>query len=443
MENSTDANARKQLEEKFFRRGGAKNKDLLDEAIALRRTLARTLGYKTHADFVLAKRMAKTPDQVSKFLSRLQEKLIPKGRADLAELQALKNAATSGQEPLRSYDWRYYENELKKKKYQVDHELIRRYFPLEQVLSGLFETFETLLGVQFERAETASTWHSSVRTYRIARDSKTVAHFYMDLFPRDGKYGHAAAFTLVGGHRKPDGGYQIPVSAIVANFTPPSEQTPALLEHQEVETLFHEFGHIMHQVLTTAQFASYSGTSVKNDFVEAPSQMLENWVWDEPSLTRLSGHYQTNEKIPKDLVDRLVQSKLANSGIRYLRQLSLALIDMTYHTADTVDATAVYERISREVMLIPIPAETYPQASFGHLMGGYDSGYYGYLWSEVYAQDLFSRFEREGLFNSNTGADYRRWILEPGGLKDPFALIKGFLGREPNEDAFFRSLGLK
>lgn len=442
MENAKSASARKQLEEKFYRRGGVANKDLLDQAIGLRRELSGMLGFPTHAAFVLTKRMAKEPEQVFSFLSRLKDKLIPKGKADLAELERLKLEMTGVNEPIKSYDWRYFENQLKKQKFQVDHELIRQYFPLDVVLKGMFEIYETLLGVTFKVASGAPVWHSSVRLFKVIRDGRVVAHFYMDLFPRDGKYGHAAAFTLVSGYQKPDGSYQGPVSSIVANFTAPTEDSPSLLEHQEVETLFHEFGHIMHQVLTTARYALYSGTAVKNDFVEAPSQMLENWVWHQDSLGKLSGHYQTNEKLPQALLERLIAAKLANSGIRYLRQLSFALIDMTYHTAESFDSTEVYRRLSEQVMLIPIPVNTYPQASFGHLMGGYDSGYYGYLWSEVYAQDMFSRFENEGLLNAKTGRDYRTWILEPGGLKDPFELIRGFLGREPNEEAFLKSIGL-
>ncbi len=452
MENAKSVTARKALEEKFFRRGGMQNTALLDEAIQIRRELAALMGFENHAAFVLTRRMAKDPGQVMTFLNRLKDKLIPKGQADLAQLQILKNAETGTTEPLRSYDWRYYDTQLKKDKYQVDQELIRQYFPLETVVSGMFEIYQRLLGVSFFEVMDAPVWHPSVRLYHVLRNDRVVAQFYMDLFPRDGKYGHAAAFTLVSGFAKADGSYQIPVSSIVANFSPPvvsgasgssaGEGTPSLLAHQEVETLFHEFGHIMHQVLTTARFASYSGTSVKNDFVEAPSQMLENWVWFKESLSKLSGHYQTKEKLPETLLTKLIEAKGVNSGLRYLRQLSFGLIDMTYHTQVGIDSTEVYRRLSEEVMLIPIPDGTYPQASFGHLMGGYDAGYYGYLWSEVYAQDMFTRFETEGLMNPKTGKDYLQWILEPGGLKDPFALIRGFLGREPNEAAFLKSLGI-
>ncbi len=265
----------------------------------------------------------------------------------------------------------------------------------------------------------------------------------MDLFPREGKYNHAAAFTLTNGHTLADGTYFAPSSAIVANFNPPSQDKPALLEHSEVETLFHEFGHIMHQTLTRAKYATFSGTNVKTDFVEAPSQMLENWVWRKETLVGLSGHYRTPTKpLPDDMIDRLVGAKRADAGIHYLRQLAFANIDMIYHTAENVDSTEVYKKAMKEIMLVPIQEGSNPHASFGHLMGGYDAGYYGYLWSEVYAQDMFTRFEKEGFSNAKTGMDYRKGILEPGSERQPFDLIKGFLGREPNEEAFLKSIGL-
>lgn len=445
MENAKDARARKKLEYKFNNRGGDRNRELLEGAIALRHELAVMLGKPTHAHYVLERRMAKTPDQVNEFLQALVVKLKPKGQENFRELLELKKEefADSGIKDLYSWDWRYYENLLKKKKFQVDMQHIKEYFPIEVVLKGLFEIYQTLLGVEFVRLVEAPVWHESVMAFAVKRNGESVSYFYMDLFPREGKYEHAAAFTLINGFLRGDSSYEKPFSSIVANFSPPQEGNPSLLAHFEVETLFHEFGHIMHQVLTTAKYASFSGTSVKTDFVEAPSQMLENWVWFKESLSKLSGHYQDpSQPLPEDLLNKLIQAKLVNVGIRYLRQLSFGLIDMTYHTSASTDSTQVYKDITKEVMLIPIQDGTQPQAGFGHLMGGYDAGYYGYLWSEVFAQDMFTRFEAEGLLNPNTGKDYLRWILQPGGLVDPMERIKGFLGREPNQEAFLRSLGL-
>jgi thimet oligopeptidase len=436
---------RKELQKKFDNRGGTKNRDLLERAIKLRHELAQMLGYKTHAHFVLEKRMAKDPETVKKFLDRLAKKLKPKGKADLDTLLKLKREEMKDPsiKEVYSYDWRYYENLLKKTRHNVDTQKIKEYFPLDVVLTGMLEIYETLLGVKFEKLENAVTWHPSVSCYAVKRDGKLAAKFFMDLFPRDGKYGHAAAFTLLSGYQRGDGLYQIPLSSIVANFNAPSPSNPSLLTHDQVETLFHEFGHIMHQQLTQAKFPTFSGTRVKRDFVEAPSQMLENWVWEKESLAKLSGHYKDkSKKLPDDMIQKLIAAKLANVGITYLRQLTFATLDLEYHTSPTVDTTAVYKRLSKEIMMIPIQDGTMPQASFGHLMGGYDAGYYGYLWSEVYAQDMFTRFEKEGLLNEKTGADYRKWVLEPGGEEEPFSLVRGFLGREPNETAFLKSIGL-
>lgn len=447
VENATDAATRQALEYKYNRRGGERNKELLTEAVKLRAEMAKLLGYENHAAFVLEERMAKNPATVNAFLKDLEAKLLPKGRQEMAELVELKRETTGDEsaDRINSWDWRYYHTLLIKNRYQVDQEKIREYFPLDAVLSGMFDIYQQLLGVKFVALPKANKWHDDVRAYAVVdpKTSATISYFYMDLFPREGKYGHAAAFTLVEGRSLPTR-YQKPVSSIVANFAKPSEANPSLLAHDEVETLFHEFGHIMHQVLTKARYASFSGTSVRLDFVEAPSQMLENWVWQKESLAKLSRHYKTGEALPDDLLDKMLAAKRADVALLYLRQLMFAEFDMAIHSDDdgVVDTTDVYARLGRDVALIPIQAGTLPEASFGHVMGGYDAGYYGYLWSKVYAQDMFTRFEREGLLNPSTGAAYRHNILEPGGTQEPLELITAFLGREPNSEAFLRSLGI-
>ncbi|MBI4402960.1 MAG: Zn-dependent oligopeptidase [Deltaproteobacteria bacterium] len=445
MENAKNAEARKRLELKFFRRGGDRNRQLLEQAIELRGETAKLLGYANHAEYVLERRMAKSPHAVTTFLTRLVDRLKPKGMENLQEMLEAKKLElhSPDEKEIYSWDWRYYENLLRKTKYQVDSQLVKEYFPLQTVIEGMLEIYQTLLGVTFEAVQGGPAWHKDALLYRVMRNRKNIAYFYFDLFPREGKYEHAAEFPLVIGYEK-DGCYQKPVAAIVANFNPPSPGTPALLEHSEVVTFFHEFGHITHQVLTKAKYATFSGTSVKTDFVEAPSQMLENWVWEKGPLQKLSGHYlDTSKKLPDELLDKMVKARLLNAGIKNLRQLSFGLIDMTYHTTEHVDSTEIYQRFIRDVMLIPLQPDAIPQASFGHLMGGYDAGYYGYMWSLVFAQDMFAtRFAKEGLLNPVTGGDYLKWILEPGGTEDPSILLRGFLGREPNEDAFLKSLGL-
>ncbi len=444
MQNAQNAEARKEFEFRFNNRGGDSNRLLLEEAISLRSELSQMLGYATHTDFVLERRMAKTPEQVRSFLDNLIQKLKTKAHQELNDMLTEKKKELGDCEStINAWDWRYYENSLRKTKYNVDPQLIKEYFPLEVVLQGMFDIYQELFGVKFTEETSTDVWHPTVKKYRIERQKEVVAYFYMDLFPRTGKYGHAAAFTLLNGFERENGSYEIPVSSIVANFNPPTSQNPSLLPHAEVETLFHEFGHIMHQTLTGAKFATFSGTSVKTDFVEAPSQMLENWVWKKETLKKLSGHYLNhNQKLPDELIEKMIQAKLLNVGIQTLRQLAFATIDLDYHSSSKVNSTEIYEKRMKEIMLIPIQEGTQPQASFGHLMGGYDSGYYGYMWSKVFAQDMFTRFNSEGLLNSETGRDYVDWILKPGGEREPMELITGFLKREPNHEAFLKSIGL-
>jgi Zn-dependent oligopeptidase len=262
----------------------------------------------------------------------------------------------------------------------------------------------------------------------------------MDLFPRANKFGHAAAFTLQRGRRLAGGSYQPPISAIVANLTKPTDETPSLLRHSEVLVLWHEFGHILHQVLTRAGRARFSGSATERDFVEAPSQMLEHWCWEPDVLQRWARHYRTGEPIPADLVARMVAARNLDSGIAYRRQLYFALIDFAYHGPDAVpDSTAVAERL-HEVTGFPFTPGTYFQAGFGHLFG-YDAGYYGYLWSQVFGDDMYTRFERDPL-DAATGAHYRSTVLERGGAVDGGEMVRAFLGREPNNAAFLRGIGL-
>ena len=319
---------------------------------------------------------------------------------------------------------------------------------MELVTEGMLAVYQKLLGLTFREIPKAATWHPDVKLYEVsdAASGESIAHFYMDLFPREGKYKHAAAFTLIQGRRLPDGTYQKPVSAMVANFNKPTKDKPSLIkhgEHEEVETYFHEFGHIMHQTLTKAKYGRFSGSNTARDFVEAPSQMLENWVWDPAVLDSLSGHYKDrNKKLPKELLEKMIAAKNMNVGLKSLRQMLFASVDQSYHTqGDIEDTTAVYRALQNKIARIPMSPGVHPEASFGHLMG-YDSGYYGYMWSLVFAEDMFSRFKQEGVLNPAIGRRYRELILESGSARDEAQLLREFLGREPNEDAFLKSIGL-
>jgi thimet oligopeptidase len=447
LPNASSAEARRKWLLGYYNRQGVANTQLLESAIALRQQIAALMGYSTWADYRTQGRMAKSARTVLDFLNSLRDKLAAGNRRDMAQLLKFKQELDPSATAVDQWDINYLSYQLKKRDYALDTETIREYFPADVVVSGIFETYSKLLGVKFVEVTGAKTWNSDVKLYRI-RDAgpgeRVIGYFYTDLVPRANKYGHAAAFPLVSGRRLPDGSYTLPVASIVANLAAPSAGKPSLLSHDDVVTFFHEFGHIMHQTLTRAPYASLSGSTVAQDFVEAPSQMLENWPWDPGVLNTLSGHYlDHSKKLPADLLKRMVAAREFQQSYYYTRQLTLGLVDMTYHTASgPVDTAAVYDRLHAEIIGVPAILGGRFAASFGHLMGGYDAGYYGYLWSKVYAEDMFTRFDKEGVLNSATGADYRRVILEKGGMVDALDLVREFIGREPNSDAFFKSIGV-
>ena len=440
MDCAENGEVRKKLEFLFNNRCSDKNIKLMEDAIVLRRKIGKMLGYASFADYMLADRMAKNSSAVIDFLERTRTKLKKKGRRELRDRLKLKGGA---EKTLHAWEWSYYNNLLKKSRYCVDHEKIKEYFPLETVVKGMLEVFGEVLGVRFSPAA-RSVWHKDVRSYEVKNpDGRTAAYFYFDLFPREGKYKHAACFGLRRGHDREDGSYELPAAAIVANFPPPSGGVPSLLKFGEVVTLFHEFGHVTHNILTRAKYSKFSGTSVSRDFVEVPSKMLENWAYSPEVLGRVSGHYKNpEEKLPEELVKKLIASKNMDSGLVYLRQLFFSLLDMRYHSArGKVDTTRLYGRLMKKISLIPMSPGTHPQASFGHLMGGYQAGYYGYLWAEVIAADLFSVFAEKGVMDSGLGAKYRELILVPGRSFDETGQVEKFLGRPPREDAFLKSIG--
>jgi len=443
MDNAESGELRRELFLKNQNKGGEPNIKVLEEAIAVRNEIATLLGYDSWAAYIVEKRMAKKRENVDAFLTDLEAKLRPKAALDIEALARLKEAHT-GERTIEIWDWWFYTNRLLKTEYAIDDFEVANYFPLDATIKGLFLVTQELLGIRYERAPEAPIWHEDVQAYDIfeaSGGSEPIARFYMDLYPRPNKFNHAAAFTLRSGRRLEDGSYQKPISAIVANFTKPTEENPSLLRHTEVVTFFHEFGHILHQTLTRANFLEFSGSSTERDFVEAPSQMLEHWVWDPEVLNRFAAHHGTGAPLPAALVDAMIRAKNVSSGLRELRQMFFARLDFKFHSPGFDGDTTKAVRELYPITSFPYPSGTHFQAGFGHLFG-YDAGYYGYLWSRVFGDDMFTRFERAGVFDRQTGLDYRRKILERGGTVDGDVLVRDFLGREPNSDAFLRGLGL-
>jgi thimet oligopeptidase len=444
MQNAKKSDARKKMMLGYLSRAADKNTKLLEDAVVLRTQIAKLMGFKTWADSRTNGRMAQTGANVLEFLNSLKAKLAKRNQDDMARVLKFKQESVPGTTSLDQWDVTYYSNQLQKRDYSLDNEKIREYFPADLVISGMFEIYSKMLGVRFEEIKGAKVWHPSVQLFAIhdAIDDKVIAYFYADFFPRDNKYGHAAAFPIISGRVLPDGKYSLPVASIVSNLNPPMNGKPSLLSHDDVETMFHEFGHIMHQTLTTAPYASLSGSSVAQDFVEAPSQMLENWVWNPEVLNMISGHYlDRSKKLPAEMIQKMLDAKDFNQGYGYTKQMLYGLFDMTIHTQDgPVDVNKTYLDLYRQVMgQEPLAGQSFP-ASFGHMMGGYDAGYYSYLWSEVYAQDMFSLFPTKDITSPEMGLRYRTNILEPGNMKDASELLRDFLGRQPNTEAFFKKL---
>jgi thimet oligopeptidase len=445
MEQAHHRSLREQLLRKNWNVAVEANRPLLEEALRIRRRVAELLGKPTWAHHALEVKMAGTPERVTAFYEELTPPLVDATRHEVAEMQQLL-AADGYVGELETWDWGYYDTRLARERHGVDQNVVSEYLPLDSVLEGMFALTGDVFGLDYRNVADARAWHPSVRLYEIRdRDSgELLAHFYMDLFPREGKYGHAAAFPLLVGHRGANGEYVKPVSAIVANFTPPSGDRPSMLthgQHCEIETLFHEFGHILHMSLTRAEFARFSGAETEWDFVEAPSQIMEHWVWEPAILQRFARHFRSGEPIPTELVERMAAARYLNVGVRATRQVFFGTMDLALHTADSPDIDAI-ARDAYAVTGLPYPDDTFYLARFGHLMGGYDAGYYGYLWAEVLGDDMWSRFATEGVTSRQVGHDYRRAILEPNGSRSGDQMVRDFLGRDPSPDSFLRMRGM-
>jgi oligopeptidase A len=423
------------------------NSAVMREILDLRHELAQLLGFDTYADYSLATKMAQSPQQVVSFLEDLATETRPIAERELAELQAFAKER-DGIEELMAWDVTYYGEKLKQARYDISQQELRPYFPLPKVLDGMFTIAGRLFELEVEEQLSFDSWHEDVRLFALKRNGEPFAYCYLDPFARSGKRGGAWMDDCRVRRRLSDSRLQLPVAYLVCNFTPPLPGQPALLTHDEVTTLFHEFGHGLHHMLTQMEEADISGINgVAWDAVELPSQFMENWCWEPEALALISGHHETGEPLPQTLLDKMLAAKHFQSAMMMLRQLEFSLFDFRLHheyQPGKTDIQALLNRVRDQVSVIRPPAENRFQHSFSHIFaGGYAAGYYSYKWAEVLSADAFSRFEEEGIFNAETGAAFRQEILEQGGSGDPMDLFVAFRGREPSVDALLRHSGIR
>ncbi|MDE0558880.1 M3 family metallopeptidase [Algoriphagus sp. NF] len=421
------------------------NKSVIKDILQLRYERAKLLGYQSHAYFVLEERMAKTPKEVLEFLENLLEKAKPKAKEDVSEVAAFAKKL-DGIERLERWDFAYYSEMLKKEKYELDDELLRPYFQLEKVVDGVFQTAGKLYGIQFTPNKDIPVYHSDVTAYEVKdRDGKHLAVFYADFFPRAGKR-NGAWMTSYKGQYQLEGKDHRPHVSIVCNFTKPTKTKPSLLTFNEVTTLFHEFGHALHGMLANSNYSSLSGTSVYWDFVELPSQIFENWCYEKECLDLFAVHFETGEKIPQELIDRIKKAANFQQGYQTVRQISFGLLDMAYHHQDPskIEDIASFEKhVMEKTDLLPKVPNTLMSTAFSHIFqGGYSAGYYSYKWAEVLDADAFELFLEKGVFDPETAESFAKNILSAGGTEHPSKLYQRFRGREPKADALLKRAGL-
>jgi len=421
------------------------NTSIIEQTLALRHELAKLLGFANYSELSLATKMAESPQQVVEFLENLAEKSRSHAEKDLQELRDYAQEKGSISD-LKPWDMSYYSEQLQQEKYAVSQELLRPYFPAEKVLNGMFAVVNKLYGITVVPETEVDVYHSDVRFFRIEKNDETIAYFYFDIYARDKKRG-GAWMADCRTRRIKNNQIQLPVAYLTCNFTPPVGDTPSLLTHQEVTTLFHEFGHGLHHMLTQMTDAAVSGINgVAWDAVELPSQFLENWCWEKSVIPLISGHYQTGKALPEDLLDKMLAAKNFQSGLHMVRQIEFSLFDMKLHAEydpeNVQSVQSVLDAVRQQVAVITPPRFNKFQNSFGHVFaGGYAAGYYSYKWAEVLSADAFSLFEENGVFDCDTGEKFLRTVLANGGSQSAMDLFVAFRGREPNVEALLRHSG--
>ena len=430
---------------KAFQNDTLDNQEHVLQIAKLRQQRAQLLGYRTHAHFVLEERMAKTPESVTNFLHELLEKAKPAAEREFQELKDFANEI-DGLTSLEKWDSAYYSEKLKQRRFNLDDELLKPYFQLEKVIDGAFLIAERLYDLKFEEIDTIDKYHDEVLTYKVTdTKGRLVSIFYADFFPRPGKR-NGAWMTVYKPQYVKDGVNDRPHISIVCNFTKPTKSKPSLLTFNEVTTLFHEFGHALHGMLANTTYPSLSGTSVFWDFVELPSQVLENWCYEREALELFATHYQTGEVIPMELIEKIKTSATFNEGMQTLRQISFGLLDMSWHGQDVSKVTNVKSHeleAFKGTKLYPDVPENCMSTSFSHIFqGGYSAGYYSYKWAEVLDADAFEYFLEAGVFNKEVATLFKDHVLSQGGVEDPMTLYKRFRGKEPRPEALLKRAGL-
>lgn len=420
------------------------NTEIIKQIISLRAELAQLLGFDTYADKSLATKMAETVTQVTAFLTDLATKAKPQGEKELTELKRYAYEYF-GASDIKPWDIAYYSEKQKQHLYTINDEELRPYFPEDRVISGLFEVVRRIFGITAKQRHDVEVWAPEVKFYDLYNaNGELKGSFYLDLYAREHKRGGAWMDDCIGKMRFADGHIQKPVAYLTCNFNRPIGDKPALFTHNEVTTLFHEFGHGLHHMLTEIDVSSVAGINgVPWDAVELPSQFLENWCWQPEALEFISGHYQTGEPLPQEMLEKMLDSKNFQAALFILRQLEFGLFDFKLHSEKTPDILETLKQVREQVAVVPtVDWGRFPHA-FSHIFaGGYAAGYYSYLWAEVLSADAFSRFEEEGIFNANTGNAFLDNILSQGGSDEPMTLFKNFRGREPQLEALLRHYGI-
>jgi len=431
-----DRTVARDLTAKFDNRAADKNLEILRQVLTLRNEKAKLLGYETWADYAIEPRMAKTAKNVRDFLDRLSKELEAPARKEYQQFAAeYRRLGHRAGKRIPNFERLYIEQKLRERKYGFDGKELSKYLEVSAVTQGLLHIVEKLYGIEFKAIDNAPKWHADVLVLDVVDHGKRIGRVYLDLYPREGKYKHAAMFEIRSGKALSNGEYLTPIAALMCNFPKPGK-TPALMTHDEVTTFFHEFGHVLHHVLTRQPLATFAGTNTARDFVEAPSQMFEEWAFRRDILDMFAKHYETGKPIPDELFKSLTRSRSFGRALSTERQVSLAALDFAYHaTPMPMETDKVFSDIMEKRQRFAYLPDTHFQATFGHLMG-YDAGYYSYQWALVIAQDVLTRFRRDGFLDPKAAGDWRHLVLEQGAGEDENKLVEHFLGRPHNLEAY-------